>query len=216
MSEFEICHWKVWIARRVSLGTISTIKRSARSHDWWLFNNKVHGGLKSTQVNRSQSPGSCYTHELAGFRHSDTEWRKSPQLLKDKSKQQNVLHLCTDTPWSRIEFALKKEKTPISNSIVTKGRKLLAYFLIELVPKASLGCFNFCLEKTRSSVCHLHAESPMAVLGILKRVYLRPCYSIILKNGVLWFGGKPISSPCLFQPEKRTSLPLCHWILRPH
>lgn len=102
--------WKVWIARRVSLGTISTIKRSNGSHDWWLFNNKVHGGLECIQVDRSQFPGSCYTHELGGFRHSDREWRKSPQLLKDKSKQQNVLQFCRDTPWSWIEFTLKKKK----------------------------------------------------------------------------------------------------------
>lgn len=126
--------------------------------DWWLFNNKVHGGLECTQVNRSQFPRSFYTHELAEFRRSDKEWRKS-QLLKDKSQPQSVLHFCRDTPRSRIEFTLKKEDTSFKFHCDQRG-KLSAYFLIELVPKASLGCFIFCLAKTRSSIVSSPCREP--------------------------------------------------------
>lgn len=70
-------------------------------------------------------PGSCYTHELAEFRPSHRERGKSSRLLKDKSKQHNVLHFCRGTPQRRIELTLKKRKhTYIANSIVTKGENL--------------------------------------------------------------------------------------------
>lgn len=53
--------------------------------------------LNNVQVTRSQFPGSCYTHGLAESKQSDREQIKYPQLLKDESKQENVLSFCGDT-----------------------------------------------------------------------------------------------------------------------
>lgn len=48
----------------------------------------------------------------------------------------------------------------------------------------------------------------MPVLGTLPWVHLRLCCSTGKRWSSLCFGGKPIACPCLFQLEKRMSLPL--------
>ena len=95
------------------------------------------------------------------------------------------------------------KKTPILNSIVTKKRQRSAYFLIELVPKASLAALFFHLEEMRSLVWCVHSRSPVAVLGTLQCVHFRHCYSIRKRWSSLMGVGVPICCPCLFRLKNR-------------
>lgn len=95
--------WKVWIARRVSLGTISAIKKF-RSHDWWLFNNKYMAVLN---VHRSTVfPGAATrTGSFPGSWHSlGTGTGNGENFLNSWRTQvpMGTYWISAEAPWNRI------------------------------------------------------------------------------------------------------------------
>lgn len=130
MLEFEMSPWKVGIARKVSLGTISTMKRSTHMTDGFSVTSSRWSWMCTDR--HSRFPRSCRTHRLAEFRQ-----RQGMEKISSTPKEQDKKYqISAETPWNRI--TRQNKNTPLSNSTVTKGRQLSAYFLIELVPKASL------------------------------------------------------------------------------
>ena len=183
--------------------------KKVHSYDWWLPSNKNTVVLNNVQVTRSQFPGSCYTHALAEAKQRDREQRKYPQLLKDKSKQENVLPFCGDivkwnhsSEWKNTYFKFHRDQRDTT----------LDSFPYWVGSWSQPGCFIF---PSKSSMWRVHSGSPAGIPGTPPCVHFRHGSSIRKRwSSPMRMGGAPISCPCLFWLMKRMCLSLCHWTLR--
>ena len=176
--------------------------KKVHSYDWWLPSNKNTVVLNNVQVTRSQFPGSCYTHALAESKQRDREQRKYPQLLKDKSKQENVLSFCGDivkwnhsSEWKNTYFKFHRDQRDTT----------LDSFPYWVGSWSQPGCFIF---PSRSSMWRVHSRSPAGIPGTPPCVHFRHGSSIRKRwSSPMRTGGHPFPAHVYFDLWKECVCP---------